>query len=303
MHFGFPAPRWPRWCAYVTESQSHPGETMLKRLTIRARILLLAGLLMVLASAIAGVGWYAISEISMSLSESVRVAKQAQFIIIAIREFAGADRSLISYVQSGNDEDEKVYLKRKAASDAAFVGALELVRDPSRRQAMADGQQGVKDYMAAADAIIRDRKALRQRASAIRDALAAVATPSAKERERNSSFNQAQRFAVADTLRGPPQIAVRPGTATRTPRAPAVGRDTRLGTTGLAADPAAAMAEVEGVLDAPRPEPDFGNAGRRFASVQRIAEAAELVALNPSTATLGSYTAALQSPGELPPAN
>jgi methyl-accepting chemotaxis protein len=67
-------------------------------------------------------------------------------------------------------------------------------------------------------------------------------------------------------------------------------------------DPAAAMAEVE-APDAPRPEPDFGNAGRHFAALQRIGEAAELVALNPSTATLSSYTAALQSPGELPPAN
>ena len=69
---------------------------MLKRLSIRSRILLLAGLLMSLASAIAGVGWYAISDISASLSESVRVAKQAQFVIIAIREFAGADRKAIS---------------------------------------------------------------------------------------------------------------------------------------------------------------------------------------------------------------
>jgi methyl-accepting chemotaxis protein len=284
---------------------------MLKRLTIRLRILLLAGLLMLLASAIAGVGWYAISDISASLSESIRVAKQAQFVIIAIREFAGADRSLVSYVQSGNDEDEKVYVKRKAASDAAFVGALELVRDPGRRQAMADGHQSVKDYMATADAIVRDRKALRQRLSTIRDALAAVAVPSGRERERNSSLNQPQRVVVADTSRSQPQIAVRPGNATRVQRGGIVGRDTRLGTTGVATttgfaatDPAAAMADANSVPDAPKPEADLGSAAsRNSAALQRVGEAAELVALNPSGATLGSYTNALQSLGETPPGN
>ena len=284
---------------------------MLKRLTIRLRILLLAGLLMLLASAIAGVGWYAISDISASLSESIRVAKQAQFVIIAIREFAGADRSLVSYVQSGNDEDEKVYVKRKAASDAAFVGALELVRDPGRRQAMADGHQSVKDYMATADTIVRDRKALRQRLSTIRDALAAVAVPSGRERERNSSLNQPQRVVVADTSRSQPQIAVRPGNATRVQRGGIVGRDTRLGTTGVATttgfaatDPAAAMADANSVPDAPKPEADLGSAAsRNSAALQRVGEAAELVALNPSGATLGSYTNALQSLGETPPGN
>jgi methyl-accepting chemotaxis protein len=284
---------------------------MLKRLTIRLRILLLAGLLMLLASAIAGVGWYAISDISASLSESIRVAKQAQFVIIAIREFAGADRSLVSYVQSGNDEDEKVYVKRKAASDAAFVGALELVRDPGRRQAMADGHQSVKDYMATADTIVRDRKALRQRLSTIRDALAAVAVPSGRERERNSSLNQPQRVVVADTSRSQPQIAVRPGNATRVQRGGIVGRDTRLGTTGVATttgfaatDPAAAMADANSVPDAPKPEADLGSAASRSsAALQRVGEAAELVALNPSGATLGSYTNALQSLGETPPGN
>ena len=282
---------------------------MLKRLTIRSRILLLAGLLMLLASTIAGIGWYAISDISASLSESVRVAKQAQFVIVAIREFAGADRSLVSYVQSGNDEDEKVYVKRKAASDAAFAGALELVRDPGRRQAMADGHQSVKDYMATADAIVRDRKALRQRVSTIRDALAAVAVPSGRERDRNSNLNQAPRVTVADSSRSPPQIAVRPGGATRVQRGGTVGRDTRLGTTGLAAatglaamDQAAAMADLDNnVPDAPKPEADLGGAAIRYSALQRIGEAAELVALNPSGATLASYTAAVQTLGETPP--
>ena len=274
---------------------------MLKRLTIRLRIMLLAGLLMLLASAIAAVGWYAISDISASLSESVRVAKQAQFVIIAIREFAGADRSLVSYVQAASDEDERVYETRKAASDAAFVGALELVRDPARRQAMLEGHQSVKDFMATADAVMRDRKALRQRVGIIRDALAALAVPSGKERDRTSSLGQ--RVAVADTSRSPSQLAVRPAGATRPLHNAGAVRDTRLGTTGLAAEGAAgAMAEADSLPDPPKPEVDLGNAaGRQAAALQRIADAAELVALNPSAATLGQYAAAVQAMGDTPP--
>jgi methyl-accepting chemotaxis protein len=275
---------------------------MLKRLTIRLRILLLAGLLMLLASAIAAIGWFAISDISTSLSESVRVAKQAQFVIVAIREFAGADRSLVSYVQAGNDDDEQVYEKRKAASDAAFVGALELVRDPGRRQAMIDGHQGVKDFMVTADAVIRDRKALRQRVSMIRDALTALAAPNGKERDRSSSLNQVPRVAVADSSRNPPQIAVRPTGATRPQHGPGIVRDTRLGTTGLAAvEQTGALAEANSLPDPPKPDVDLGSAaGRQAAALQRIGEAAELVALNPSAATLGHYAAAVQSLGDAP---
>jgi methyl-accepting chemotaxis protein len=286
----------------MAQSQSHPDKKMLKRLTIRSRILLLAGLLMLLASATAGIGWYAISDISASLSESVRGGKQAQFVIVAIREFAGADRSLISYVQGANDEDEQVYEKRKAESDAAFVGALELVHDPGRRQAMLDGRQGVKDFMVTADAIIRDRKALRQRVNMIHDALAALAVPNGKERDRTSSLNQVPRVAVADTSRSPPQIAIRPGVAARSQRGGVV-RDTRLGTTGFAAaEPAGALAEADSLPDPPKPDVDLGaTAGRQAAALQRIGDAAELVALNPSAATLGHYAAAVQAIGDTPP--
>ena len=275
---------------------------MLKRLTIRLRILLLAGLLMLLASTIAAIGWYAISDISASLSESVRVAKQAQFVIVAIREFAGADRSLVSYVQAASDEDEQVYEKRKAASDAAFVGALELVHDPARRQAMLDGHQSVKDFMVTADTVMRDRKALRQRVGIIRDALAALPVPNGKERDRTSSLGQASRVAVADTSRTP-QLTVRPTGTTRPLRGTGAVRDTRLGTTGLAAEgPAGAMAEADSLPDPPKPEADLGSAaGRQTAFLQRIGEAAELVALNPSAATLGHYAAEVQAMGDTTP--
>jgi chemotaxis signal transduction protein len=49
---------------------------MFRNLSIRLRIMTLAGLLMLLS--IAGAGWYAISQVSAALSESIRVARPAQ---------------------------------------------------------------------------------------------------------------------------------------------------------------------------------------------------------------------------------
>src|SRR5438552_4158973 len=140
---------------------------MLKNLSIRLRIMALAGLLMLLSVVIAGAGWYAISEVAAALAESIRVAKQNQFVTVGIREFAGADRIVVGYVQTATDDDEQRYATRKADADAAFGQALEQVRDPGRRQAMLDARQGIRDYFATADVIMRDRKALRERAAGI----------------------------------------------------------------------------------------------------------------------------------------
>ena len=75
---------------------------MFKNMSIRFRILALAGLLIFLSIVIAGAGWYAISQVSAALAESIRVARQAQFVTVGIREFAGADRRVVSYLQSMN---------------------------------------------------------------------------------------------------------------------------------------------------------------------------------------------------------
>jgi methyl-accepting chemotaxis protein len=283
----------------------------MKRFSIRLRIMLLAGLLMFLTLAIAGTGWGVISSVSASLSETINVDKQTQLVIIGIREFAGAGRNVVGYLQSAHDKDERVYNKRKTESVAAFTSALELVREPTLRQAMTDRSQGVKDYFAAADAIILDRKALGQRVSIVREALAALAAPTGKGRARNStqSLSSAQRVAVADTLRVPPYVALRPGAGTKPPLAGAGGRDPRANTIGLsAAEPGAALAEVENLPDFPKPElrpdatveADLAGYAVRYAALQRLGEMAELVTLNPSEATLEHYSAAVQALGDLP---
>jgi methyl-accepting chemotaxis protein len=285
---------------------------MLNRLSIRLRIMLLAGLLMFLTLAIAGTGWGVILDISTSLSETIRVSKQTQLVIIGIREFAGAGRNLVGYLQSAHDKDERVYNKRKTESVAAFVSALELAREPALRQTMTDRSQAVKDYFAAADAIIQDRKALGQRVSVVREAVAALGAPSGKGRARNSSLNStqslgsAQRVAAADGLRVPPYIALRPGADGKPQLA---GAGVRANAVGLSATaPRAALAEVENPSDISNPEPrpdasveaDLGGAAVRHAALRRVGELAELVALDPSEAVLEHYSAAMQALGDAP---
>jgi methyl-accepting chemotaxis protein len=273
---------------------------MFKNLSIRLRILALAGLLIFLSIVIAGAGWYAISQVSAALAESIRVARQAQFVTVGIREFAGADRRVVSYLQTATDDDEQRYTTRKTDSDAAFGQALELVRDPHRRQAMLDGRQSLKDYFATADAIIRDRKALRQRVTSIQEALAAL--PGSAKRERDSTQSPVQRLASIDSLRRAAQVGPK-ASPIRTLSATAAGRSPReselvaaTSGTGLG------LADAGPVPDTARPDVG-GAAGRHIGLIQHIGEAAQLVALDPSDATLANYAAAVQALGDTPPPN
>ena len=273
---------------------------MFKNLSIRLRILALAGLLIFLSIVIAGAGWYAISQVSAALAESIRVARQAQFVTVGIREFAGADRRVVSYLQTATDDDEQRYTTRKTDSDAAFGQALELVRDPHRRQAMLDGRQSLKDYFATADAIIRDRKALRQRVTSIQEALAAL--PGSAKKERDSTQSPVQRLASIDSLRRAAQVGPK-ASPIRTLSATAAGRSPReselvaaTSGTGLG------LADAGPVPDTARPDVG-GAAGRHIGLIQHVGEAAQLVALDPSDATLANYAAAVQALGDTPPPN
>jgi methyl-accepting chemotaxis protein len=272
---------------------------MLKNLSIRLRIMVLAGLLMLLSIVIAGAGWYAISEVSAALAESIRVAKQTQFITVGIREFAGAGRRVVGYLQTATDEDEKVYGTRKADSDAAFGQALELVRDPGRRQAMLDARLSLRDYFATADVILRDRKALRQRATSIKEALAAL--PGGTKKERDTAQPPVQRLASMDSLRRPPLAGQKTATPPQPASATAVGRDPRASDVGLGT---AAPGPADAGLFSDPAKPEVGGAaGRQSGPLQRIGEAAQLVALDPSNATLANYAAAVQAFGDTPPPN
>jgi methyl-accepting chemotaxis protein len=268
---------------------------MLKNLSIRLRIMALAGLLMLLSVVIAGAGWYAISEVSASLAESIRVAEQNQFVTVGIREFAGADRILVGYVQSAADEDEQRYATRKADSDAAFGQALELVRAAARRQAMLDARQSLRDYFSTADTIMRDRKALRERVNSIREALTAL--PGSAKREQGQP--QGQRLAAMDSVRRLPSG----------PKSPASSRSGSADARGQRANDVAAAGPGLGLADAgtfpnaSKPDTEVGGSAGRNGALQRVAEAAQLVALNPSDATLANYATTMQTFGDAPPAD
>ena len=265
---------------------------MFKNLSIRLRIMALAGLLMLLSIVIAGAGWYAISQVSAALAESIRVARQAQFVTVGIREFAGADRRVVSYLQTATDDDERIYTTRKADSDAAFGEALELVRDPGRRQSMLDARQNLKDYFATADAIMRDRKALRQRVAGIQDALTAL--PSSARKERDSAQPPVQRLASMDSLRRPPLVSPKTTASTRSASATAAGRGSRTSDVGLAAAAPVAIPDAGAFPESSKPDV-AGTAANNVALLQHIGEAAQLVARDPSDATLANYDAAMQA--------
>ena len=273
---------------------------MLKNFSIRLRIMALAGLLMLLSVVIAGAGWYAISEVSAALAESIRVAEQNQFVTVGIREFAGADRILVGYVQTATDEDEQRYGTRKTDSDAAFGQALELVRAAARRQSMLDARQSLRDYFATADTIMRDRKALRERVNSIREALSAL--PGSVRKERDSAQPAVQRLAAMDSVRRP-QSGPK-STSTRLQSGGSDARGQRANDVGLiAAAPGLGLADTSAFPNASRPDTEVGGAGHNIGALQRVADAAQLVALNPSDATLANYDAAMQAFGDAPPSD
>jgi methyl-accepting chemotaxis protein len=283
---------------------------MLRNTTIRVRILALAAVLMVLSVVIAAAGWYAISQVSLALAESIRVGKQTQLVVVGIREFAGAGRRLVGYVQTAKDDDEKMYANRKTDSDAAFGEALELVRDAGRKQAMLDGRQSVRDYFAIADGIVQQRKALRERVTGLRKALAAVpsgnALPAGGKKDRDAALPPVERIAALDSLRRPAPVGAK---TTGLARPQAVGsaatRGQRLNDASVvAATPVPAWADSGAVPDTPKPEMELGSsAGRDAGLLQHVAEAAQLVVLNPSEATLANYDATLLAFGDTPPPN
>jgi len=292
---------------------------MLRNMSIRLRILTLAALLIMLSVSIAAAGWYAVSEVSLAMTESIRVGRQLQLVTVGIREFAGAGRRLVGYVQTARDEDEKVYATRKTDSDAAFGEALELVRDPGRKQAMLDARQSLRDYFASADSIIRDRKALRDRMMELREArasLPAAASPAAAKKEHQATQAPVppaqvqppavQRVNALDSLRRPSPGAPKTTAATRQQTVGfAANRGQRSNESGLvAATTAPTLTDVGGLPDPPRANPELSNlAGRELGPLQHVAEAAQLVVLNPAETTVANADAALQAFGDTPPPN
>lgn len=170
-------------------------------LSVRGRIVALAAVLLLLSMSISGTAWYALNRSSDTISDSVRAGNYLGYLIVSNRELAGADRRIINYIQTGRTDDEQRYAKRKADAEDAFSKAIELVQDdPVRRQTMLNLRQGIHDFFAAADDLIRERRSLGERAAGIRDGLIALGATSAADGTLNTYLEVLQRDARATML-------------------------------------------------------------------------------------------------------
>jgi methyl-accepting chemotaxis protein len=143
---------------------------MLRNLSIRSRIQLLSAVLLLLSLGIAGVGYYALSSAETEYTRALLYGRQAQLFLLGDREFAGAGRRLVGYIQTASDDDERRYFSRKANTDKAFSEAIELFIDPARKQQASEARKTVRDFLEQADAVMGERKALAQRATSLREA-------------------------------------------------------------------------------------------------------------------------------------
>ena len=141
---------------------------MLRSLSIRSRIQLLAGVLLLLSLGIAATGYFALAAAETEYTRALLYGRQAQLFLQGDREFAGAGRRLVGYVTSAGDDDERRYFSRKANTDKAFSDAIDLFIDPIRKQQATEARKVIRDFLEQADGVMGERKALAQRAAALR---------------------------------------------------------------------------------------------------------------------------------------
>jgi methyl-accepting chemotaxis protein len=141
---------------------------MLRNLSIRSRIQLLAGVLLLLSLGIAGIGYFALSTAETEYTRALLYGRQAQLFLQGDREFAGAGRRLVGYIQTASDDDERRYYSRKANTDKAFSDAIDLFIDPVRKQQATEARKVIREFLDQSDAVMAERKALAQRAAAMR---------------------------------------------------------------------------------------------------------------------------------------
>src|SRR6516162_2178683 len=141
---------------------------MLRNLSIRLRIQLLAGVLLLLSLGIAATGYFALAAAETEYTRALLYGRQAQLFLQGDREFAGAGRRLVGYVSSAGDDDERRYFSRKANTDKAFSDAIDLFIDPVRKQQATEARKVIRDFLEQADGVMGERKALAQRAAALR---------------------------------------------------------------------------------------------------------------------------------------
>jgi methyl-accepting chemotaxis protein len=142
---------------------------------------MLAGVLLLLSLGIAGIGYFALSTAETEYTRALLYGRQAQLFLQGDREFAGAGRRLVGYIQTASEDDERRYFSRKANTDKAFSDAIDLFIDPVRKQQATEARKVIREFLEESDAVMAERKALAQRAAAMRG------DPSAGRRDQDGT--------------------------------------------------------------------------------------------------------------------
>ena len=215
---------------------------MLKNLSIGSRVRLLAGILLLLILIIAGVGYYALSTAEAQYTRALLYGRQAQLFLQGDREFAGLGQRLVGYVQAAHDDDEKRYFSRRANTDKAFSGAIELFIDPVVKQQAIEARKTIQEFIDKSDVVMAERKALAQRALTLRD-------PGSARRDQQDAGPARGGDQIDEAVR---LVALAPSDVTLAHYASVATSSWALGSAPLANQQAANMPSSATATDGPR---------------------------------------------------
>jgi methyl-accepting chemotaxis protein len=259
---------------------------MLRNISIRVRVLTLAVTLISLTIGIAWVGWHALEQVATAIAVSERENQEAQLFLQSEREISGAYSRVGAYMQTALDIDLQRFNLRRANADSDLEKAANLSGDPAARQATEESRAVVQAFLSSAEAIIQMRKALGQRAESIRQALAALAMP--VKRDDKASVAKGVYVANAGDVRSSGPVQANPARRAPVP----VARPPTLRENDAAAEADIGSPPDQKIATEPaRSDELFGQAG----------EAALLVTLNPSDATLAAHAKAMQAVASVAP--
>jgi methyl-accepting chemotaxis protein len=213
---------------------------MLKELSIRLRIQLLAGVLLLLTLVIAAVGYYALSTAETQYTRALLYSRQAQLFLLGDREFAGLGRRLVGYIQTAAEDDEKRYFSRKANTEKALSDAIELFIDPNVKQQAVEARKVVRDFIEQSDVVMAERKSLVQRA---------LSLPSVTRRDQQDGGTARGGDQVNEAVR---LVAQAPSDATLAHYAMVTTSSWAAGSAPLASQQAANVPSSSIATDAPR---------------------------------------------------
>jgi CHASE3 domain sensor protein len=268
----------------------------MKNISIRVRVLTLAAILISLTIGIAVIGWHALEQVAIAISVSERENQQAQLFLLSEREISGAYSRVAAYIQTENDTFVQRFNIRRAAADSGLEKAVTLSSDPADRQATMESRRVVQEFLTSAEAIIQKRKALGQRADNIRDTLAALEM-SVKRDDKASKASPAKDIVVSSAGDARSADVVQATAPHRRPPLPAA-RPSFLSDRATPENDGVAEAEISSPLDQSKITAEPARSAELF---ERAGEAALLVMISPSEATLAAHAKAMQAVENLAP--